>query len=356
MPFPHFQRPLKSLKYTITSGVIIIAGLFANLEIGDRAQAIVVSGDPNDYIVSPGNGFDGVVSLSLQTDLGRFDCSGSLLPSGQHILTAAHCLTDNFGLNITNGATAFFDLPTGKFGIKTANIFIHPDWDGFADFDSFGGDLAILELASAAPEAAQRYDIYRNTDEIGQVSTKVGYGLSGQGNQGFNPSNFPFGVKRSGQNVYEFLGENLDPGVLPSAILLYDFDSGLPENDAFGFVGIPDLGLGLPEVNSAPGDSGGPTFINGLIAGITSYGQCFFNPINFECFSPPDVDNIGNFSFGEFSGDTRVSTYASYIDDVLAGKVTPTSKVPEPNTMFALFTFAALAVSSRFKRKAKEKV
>ncbi|MBE9228091.1 trypsin-like serine protease [Phormidium sp. LEGE 05292] len=353
MQFPLFHGPLRSLKSTITSGVIIFAGLFATLEIGDRAQAYVVSGDPNDYIVSPGNGFDGVVSLFLQKSLGGFDCSGSLLSSGRHILTAAHCLTDDFGFNITNAATAFFDLPTGKFGINIANIFIYPDWDGFADFDSFGGDVAILELVSAAPEAAQRYDIYRNTDEIGQVSTKVGYGLSGQGNQGYNPGNFPFGVKRSGQNVYEFLGENLDPGVLPSAILLYDFDNGLPENDAFGFVGIPNLGLGLSEVSTAPGDSGGPTFINGLIAGITSYGQCFVNPINFECVSPPDVDNIGNSSFGEFSGDTRVSTYASYIDDVLAGKITPTSRVPEPNTIFALFTFAALAVSSRLKKKLK---
>jgi len=353
MQFPHFQRPFKSLKSTITSGVIIIAGLFVNLEIGDRAQALIVSGDPNDYIVNPGNEFDGVVSLSLQTDLGRFACSGSLLSSGRHILTAAHCLTDDFGLNLTKGATAFFDLPTGKFGIKTANIFIHPDWDGFADFDSFGSDLAILELASAAPEAAQRYDIYRNTDEIGQVSTKVGYGLSGQGNQGFNPRQFPFGVKRSGQNVYEVLGEIFGSGIIPGAFLAYDFDNGLPENDAFGVLGIPDLGLGLQEVSAAPGDSGSPTFINGLVAGITSFGACF---AEFSCITPPDIDNELNASFGEFGGDTRVSTYASYIDDVLAGKVTPTSKVPEPNTMFALFTFAALAVSSRFKRKAKEKV
>ncbi|MFB2897229.1 trypsin-like serine protease, partial [Aerosakkonemataceae cyanobacterium BLCC-F50] len=276
-----------------------------------------------------------------------------LLPSGRHILTAAHCLTDDFGLNITNAATAFFNLPTGRFGINTANIFIYPDWDGFADFDSFGGDLAILELASVAPEAAQRYDIYRNTDEIGQVNVKAGYGYSGQGNQGFNPSNFPFGVKRSGQNVYEVLGEDLDPGILPNAFLLYDFDNGLPENNAFGFFGIPDLGLGLQEVSTAPGDSGGPTFINGLIAGITSFGGCFGV---FNCSSPPDIDNILNSSFGEYGGDTRVSTYASYIDDVLAGKITPTSKVPEPNTIFALFAFAAFAVTSRLKRKVKEKL
>ncbi|MFB2897231.1 trypsin-like serine protease, partial [Aerosakkonemataceae cyanobacterium BLCC-F50] len=273
-----------------------------------------------------------------------------LLPSGRHILTAAHCLTDDFGLNITNAATAFFNLPTGRFGINTANIFIYPDWGGFADSDSFGGDLAILELASVAPEAAQRYDIYRNTDEIGQVSVKVGYGVSGQGNQGFNSSNFPFGVKRSGQNVYEVLVEDLDSGILPNAILLYDFDNGLPENNAFEFFDLPDLGLGLQEVMAAPGDSGGPTFINGLIAGITSLNVCFSK---FNCLSPPDIDNILNASFGEFGVDTRVSTYASYIDDVLAGNITPTSKVPEPNTIFALFAFAAFAVTSRLKRREK---
>jgi secreted trypsin-like serine protease len=348
-----FQLTISGRTESSCSIKIIFAGLFATLEIGDRAQAIVVPGNPNDYIVSPGNGFDGVVSLTLQTSVGRFGCSGSLLPSGRHILTAAHCLTDDFGLNITNAATAFFNLPTGRFGINTANIFIYPDWDGFADFDSFGGDIAILELASAAPEAAQRYDIYRNTDEIGQVNVKVGYGLSGQGNQGFNPSNFPFGVKRSGQNVYEVLGEDLDPGILPNAFLLYDFDNGLPQNNAFGFVGIPDLGLGLQEVSAAPGDSGGPTFINGSIAGVGSFISCFGE---FNCVSPPDIDNLLNASFGELGGDTRVSTYASYIDDVLAGKITPTSKVPEPNTIFALFAFAAFAVTSRLKRKVKEKV
>ncbi|MFB2937300.1 hypothetical protein ACE1B6_18790 [Aerosakkonemataceae cyanobacterium BLCC-F154] len=52
MQLPPFPSPLKSLKTTITSGVIIFAGLFTSFEIGDRAQAIVVSGGKRKSISS----------------------------------------------------------------------------------------------------------------------------------------------------------------------------------------------------------------------------------------------------------------------------------------------------------------
>jgi Trypsin len=339
----------------IASSAILTIGALTALEINHRAEAIVVPGNPNDYTVSPGTGYDGVVRLDIGTNLGVDKCSGSLLPTGLHILTAAHCLTDDFGANITNAAAVSFELTTGTVSINVPKIFIHPEWGGFADIDSFGADIAILELASIAPQAAERYDIYRNTDEIGQVSVKVGYGDSGQGNSG---STIFDGFKRFGQNRYDAVGEILSSvipvNILPGTLLAYDFDNGQPENDAFGVLGIPDLGLGLQEVNTAPGDSGGPTFINGLIAGVTSGGTCLgFDFINFGCSSPPDIDNVGNSSFGEIGIDTRVSTYASYVDDVLAGKVTPTKQIPEPNTIFGtVFALGAFGISSRFKKKA----
>ncbi|NER05759.1 MAG: hypothetical protein F6K17_25790, partial [Okeania sp. SIO3C4] len=70
------------------------------------------------------------------------------------------------------------------------------------------------------------------------------------------------------------------------------------------------LGVDL-EANSTEGDSGGPAFINGQIAGITSYG--------FSSFTDGiDVDLIsGNSNFGEYSVDTRVSAYASFIDEII---------------------------------------
>jgi len=242
-------------------------GMVATLATGMRSQAITVAGDPTDYIVSPGTGFDGVVQLSLNiinTSVGR--CTGSLLPTGLHILTAVHCLTDNNGtFNIESGL-AIFDLPTQRIEIPVAEFFIHPLWN--RDFAN-ANDVAVLQLASEAPAEAERYDLYRETDELNQLSVLVGYGRSGNGNEG---DVFSDGLKRSGLNIYETTGETFAPvfeilasapifegffgdKVTPGTLLVYDFDNGLPANDAFGRLGlgISDLGLGLGLDGSCPG-------------------------------------------------------------------------------------------------------
>ncbi len=73
--------------------------------------------------------------------------------------------------------------------------------------------------------------------------------------------------------------------------------------------------------------------------------------------TPPEVDNERNGSFGEVSFDTRVSSYASYIDDVLAGKIQPTYKIPEPSTVLgSLLVLIALMINSNLRHTAKQKV
>ncbi len=349
-------KPFNILVSTITSTAISVVGVLTVFDINNKAEALIFAGNPNDYIVKPGTGYDGVANILLKLGSETYNCSGSLLSSGRHILTSASCLDDPFSTGLVDSATALFDLPIGTIRIKTKNIYMHPDWVGFFNTEPSEGNLAILELESVAPEAAERYEIYRNKDEIGKVGIQVGYGASGQGNQGVDFVNFPPGVKRLGQNLYESGGEifnSLDPAkFVPGTSLAYDFDNGKPENDGFGSIGIPDLGLGLQEVNAG---TGGVTFINGLIAGIPSNIFCLGSAIDnyTTCSSPPDVDNITlNASFGEFTIDTRVSTYASYIDDVLVGKVTPTKTVPEPNTIFGtILALGAFALHSRFKKR-----
>ena len=95
--------------------------------------------------------------------------------------------------------------------------------------------------------------------------------------------------------------------------LLYDFDNGLAENDAFGvFFGNSDLGLGIEEVSSAFGDSGGPTIVDGKITGVTSY------ILSLTIGSKTsDITGKLDSSFGEFSGDTRVSKYTHFIDNAM---------------------------------------
>ncbi|BAZ53315.1 peptidase S1 and S6 chymotrypsin/Hap [Nostoc sp. NIES-4103] len=360
---------LLHLASTIASTFVSTSLLFAGIDINNRVKAIVVAGEPSDYIVNPGTGYDGVAlleSFPSQNSIvsGGRACTGSLLPTGWHILTAAHCLTQTTEDVPLGGIPGKFDtsstivgfespiLSNQRFlGIRASEFYIHPDWNG--EYLS-GNDIAIIKLFQQAPPEIDRYDIYRGTDELNQVSTIVGYGVSGNGNTG---ATILAGVKRSGQNIYEFLlGQFADvTGVIISdaarnTVIGYDFDNGLVANDVFGYYGIPNTGLGLNEVTSFEGDSGGPVFINNLVVGITSFGGSLG-------LTPPEVDNERNGSFGEVSFDTRVSSYASYIDDVLAGKIQPTYKIPEPSTVLgSLLVLIALMINSNLRHTAKQKV
>jgi hypothetical protein len=64
------------------------------------------------------------------------------------------------------------------------------------------------------------------------------------------------------------------------------------------------LGFGADEVLSASGDSGGPGFIHGAIAGVGSDGARL---------PEADVDDILNSSWGQFGFDVRVSAFQEFI-------------------------------------------
>jgi len=293
-------------------------------------------GNPSKYVTPSGGVYDGVGDLILTRDDFTVRCSGALLTSGIHVLTAAHCVTDDEGNFILESGFATFEGDTGDFQISVlaSATEVHPDWDG--DFFVKGNDVAVLKLVSVAPAEITRYDIDRNGSNDLAVGDKAGYGRSGNGDNG---DVMPSGKKRDGQNKYDDVADTMldalgyRPGVhfVPGSVLQYDFDNLEPENDAFGFffcnVTDPDLcdtGLGTDEVNSAPGDSGGPTITSDGITGITSYGVRLSTIFG----SSSDVDGELNSSFGEFSGDTRVSMYASFIDGVLLTPPPPPSNTP----------------------------
>jgi len=101
-----------------------------------------------------------------------------------------------------------------------------------------------------------------------------------------------------------------------NSVLMYDFDNGSTENDAFGFFfGNSDTGLGNEEVMASFGDSGGPTIANDKIIGVTSY----ILSLTFNDGTTSDINGILDSSFGEFAGDTRVSKYAHFIYNVMNG-------------------------------------
>ena len=300
---------------------------------------------------------DGVAQLLIDTNPtpGLFGlCSGSLLNTGFHILTAAHCVTNNAGaLNVgtsdPNEVRFATTAGTLTFPFAAADVTVHPSYNG----DTLDGfDVAVIELGSVVPTSVPRYDIVSTGAFTATDGSKFGFGRGGHGTVGSTVGivgpPFP-STKRFGQNRYESIGLGAAPfsvgGITNNDTqLTYDFDNGTAGNDAYAFFfggGFANTGLGAgTEANSAGGDSGGPTFVNEggtmKIAGVTSYGL----RLAFGGGVTSDVNGGIDSSFGEFSVDARVGNAS------INNFITSTAAVPEPSP-FLFWSLLALAIGAR---------
>ncbi|MEY4592547.1 MAG: hypothetical protein RIR18_1442 [Pseudomonadota bacterium] len=260
--------------------------------------------DPRNRAL-PGEGFDGVVRVVVGAHYG----TGTLLFGGHAILTAAHLFTDN-----ATSAEVHFETAQGAQTITSSQVTTH----GGHDADG-NNDLAIIWLSESAPLLAERYSLYRDSNEIDQTITMVGYGKQGTGATGKVDSTTALRSKASNQvdgligTLKEFQGNNMSWNPTSDSQLIADFDDGTSPHDALGLLmDKPGLGLGQSEGLIAPGDSGGPAFINGQIAGVASYTTHLTSD-----GTTPDIDNISNSSFGEVAAWQRVSYYQQWIDESL---------------------------------------
>jgi hypothetical protein len=258
------------------------------------------------YHAAPGTGFDGVVRINV----GNFYGSAALLYDGHALLTSAHLFAQGSGT-----PSIRFDLPSGPFLTYAESVTIHPQYDASAT----ANDLALVWLDQAAPLQADRYELYRGTDELGKPLTLVGYGKTGTGSTG-ETTDAPYRMKA--QNQFDTLAAKLleAPKLAlsgwnppPQSQLLADFDDGTPRHDALGSLfGLHDLGRGLDEGHLANGDSGGPAFIGNRIAGVATLTASLS-----LASTHPDVDDVANASFGEIGGWQRVSFYQQWIDQTI---------------------------------------
>jgi hypothetical protein len=273
----------------------------------ERLAPVVGLGPDYPAAVPPGGPFDGVVIIKTPLSLG----SGSLLYTGTDILTAAHCVTgDNDGPRpgpskpYSGGVDVQFDMPAQlgsvTIPVPASDIFINPGYTGDV---SAGHDIAIIHLPIVPPFAAQRYSLYSLPagfvpnlgvmPELGSEFTFVGYGATGTGSTGAIRTNF--GTKRSGSNTVEApissSNTNLNnPWTGPSlSAWIFDFDATSDAQD--------NSAVGGSEAMIGAGDSGGPAFINGQIAGLN--------------------DASGNGTFGDTGIETRVAYYEDWITSVL---------------------------------------
>jgi len=120
-----------------------------------------------------GDGFDGVVRVVVGNTYG----TGVLLFDGTAVLTAAHLFTQTTRLN---NANVVFETRSGTQTIASSQVLVHPNYDSA----NSNNDLAIVWLSQDAPLTAERYGIYRASDEIGKTISLVGYGIPGSGAAG----------------------------------------------------------------------------------------------------------------------------------------------------------------------------
>lgn len=286
---------------------------------------MVVTQNLNDTFHQTTNSasYDGVVRIVADGYYG----TGALLYSGYAVLTAAHVLCDDDGQKV-DSTTITIETLSGTTNIDSDNFLIHPDYDS----SDGNNDLAIVFLTQSVDFHADRYQIYRNTDEVGAQTTLVGYGASGLGITGYDPESIPTRYKAlntidatAGEFV-DALGRTVGWNPDPERLILADFDSGYAVNDTIGRItGETQLGTGLYEGIIAPGDSGGPAFIDGQIAGVANYIVRME-----EEYDSADVNDQLDSSFGEVGFWYRASTQQQWIDQsIRANYVNAPQAAPE---------------------------
>ena len=302
------MRPFKQATGKIESALrvgLLASGLTFGI-VANTANAITFANDPNLGAVSPGTYLDGTVRVIPQ--LGGA-CSGALLSTGVHVITAAHCLDPN-----TTSGQVTFSTTTGPVTIGFGQVSFAP---GATPDPENGADLAILTLNGPAPVSG--YQIYRNLTLSGPTPIELaGYGATGTGLTGATQGG---GVLRAGTNTYDGIFDGI-----PGNPYIFDFDDGTSEHDALGNLlnpanRVPHVGTGNTEAMLATGDSGGPSFVQVAgtweLAGIHSFIASPGLPLDID-----DTIEHPNSTFGELSADTRLAFYASWIDSVTG--------VPEP--------------------------
>ena len=271
------------------------------------------------YRTNPGDGYDGVVRISFGGSYG----TGSLLFDGRAVLTAAHLFE-----GLTGSASVTFETRSGTQTLNTSKTLVHPGYDKTEN----NNDLALVWLTGTAPISANRYAIYRDKDEIGQSFTLAGYGITGTGSAGA-ASNSASPIRLKAENKFDadastlksFLGSGMAWTPLAGSQLVADFDDGTSTRDALGrLIYHSDTGHGLDEGLIAQGDSGGPAFIAGLLAGVASYTASLSRGrVN------PDIDASANSSFGEIAAWQRVSAYQQWVDQSLRANYPNAPTKPE---------------------------
>ncbi|MGZ0167860.1 MAG: hypothetical protein ACKVII_28410, partial [Planctomycetales bacterium] len=201
-------------------------------------------------------------SVGIVGDATAGTSSGTLI-APTFVLTSAQNVT---GFAATD---ARFTLGTETF--SSIAISIHPNFDATQLGTDAANDLAIIELDRPATGVAPS-QLFRSTPAVNDLLTIVGFGAGGDGTSG---EDMTFGTKQSGTTPVD---------IVTPTLIQWSFDDDT-------------------ESNIAPGDTGGPNFVQIgaelFVAGISSF------------------NSQANAAIGDVASATRVDAYANWIDFVL---------------------------------------
>ncbi len=335
-------------------------------DIVGKGSTGTIGGGGNPIYLANGPQYSGVVGISFIEGGQSEFCSGSLSANRQSVITAGHC---GYGVNSTS-VKVYFSNPSlnptdvsvyaaGAPGVTTvdvSHVFVDPTYtanrnanpNDFVD----DTDIAVFRLATAAPLGAIGYSLNGGTDLTGVGFNTAGYGLRSDAG-GSVGADLGAGHLRQGDNTYVFaLGDPDFHGYFKGYFgngddtntFIAELDDGTTTHDgacrvagAFGLGGPKYCTLGGPtQVLIAPGDSGGPQFVNGQLASITSFGISFGQ--NFG-----DIDGTVDSSFGELAGFVPIYSNLEFLDSAL--------NAPEPATWaMMLVGFGMLGGAMRKRR------
>lgn len=178
-------------------------------------------------------------------------------------VTAAHVAAEAGG-----GAIV---IEVGGVGRTASQVFIHPGWSD----DVMGVDDIALIRTDASWGLATYPKLFDGVESVGQNVSICGYGVHGKMSVGHSEHD---GRLRAGTNTIHAL--------TPSSIICY-----------------AERGSSRLEFCSAPGDSGGPLFLNGRLAGVNSFTMAPKGPLKSK--------------YGEESGHTRIGVYREWIESTM---------------------------------------